>query len=88
MPGYTAGPTAPSTPAVSHGKGQTEQRQDRHAAISACRHIKDLNKLKPGKTKADHAVRWLAQPQGVYAQWRGRHPVTGKWQSVRRSRSD
>ena len=43
---------------------------------------KDLNKLKPGKTKADHAVRWLAQPQGVYAQWRGRHPVTGKWQSV------
>jgi hypothetical protein len=43
---------------------------------------KDLRKLKPVKTAGDIVRGLLAQPQGVYAQWRGKHPVTGKWQSV------
>jgi len=45
---------------------------------------KDLPKLKPGKTAGDIArgLRWIAQPQGVYAQYRYKDPATGKWQSV------
>jgi len=46
---------------------------------------KDLQRLKPGsKPLPDPEVRglrWLAQPQGVYAQFRYKDPATGKWRS-------